>query len=169
MLKKDKDRFDETLKNYKKNIVKDRSNIEDDWETDHDDLILYDLIGEKIIEVYLNDENDCFKFVLESGQEVFYQSEGDCCNWVFFNSINGIDALLNEEIINVKESVWSDISEPAFDHDVLEVKFYTIITNKGYFDIELRNAHNGYYGGRITKANSYVMNKSDFRLIKGDF
>lgn len=70
-----------------------------------------------------------------------------CCNEVWIEHINGIKNLRNQKITEVISKT-EDIGEDE-KGNYLEKILYTFITKKGYFDIELRNSHNEYYGGYL--------------------
>ena len=56
----------------------------------------------------------------------------------------------------LNESEYSD----KYENDYQNVGFWTIKTTAGYFDLEVRNSHNGYYGGHIILRD--IKNSADF-------
>ena len=67
---------------------------------------------------------------------------------------------------------WGENRDDA-EYDVVQDGFWTISTDKGYIDIEVRNSHNGYYGGQFDEAYSpeklHPDEFEDSRQITEDF
>ena len=61
---------------------------------------------------------------------------------------NVFDILRGAEVNFVEEKGWSENVEDE-DYEVIQDGFWTIHTSRGYIDIEVRNSHNGYYGGSV--------------------
>ena len=137
-----------------------------------------ELVGCKVLKVY-SDKNRrmAFQVVTEEKkvQILYYKTYGDCCNHVFFNSTNGIKSLIDNVITKTTESNWNRIKSE--DCDVIESIKWTLHTNNGYTDIEVRNEHNGYYGGvvRFKEAIDFVHirefleEKTELKEITEDF
>lgn len=93
-----------------------------------------------------------------------YKTEADCCNEVWFEDIENGECLINSSIYSIEEKKWNTISDPE-DNTCLESAFWTIKTSKGYTDIEVRNSHNGYYGGHVSFDGIYT-NFGDFKVFE---
>lgn len=114
-----------------------------------------ELIGKKIEKVHLGVSYPKFtklntiEFVTEHEGSFIYQAEGDCCSHAYIEHISGLEFLLDATVLEVEDKGWTDITdtEEGKDHECLNQCFWTVKTNKGYFDLELRLSHNGYYGG----------------------
>lgn len=104
------------------------------------------LIGKTIQQVLIDEEKYVLVFKTNDGDYI-YATYGDCCNDVWFNHIDGVDALIGGTVIDVDQSSWEE-AEATRDY-CDEIAFWTIKTNKGYSKIEVRNSHNGYYGGYV--------------------
>jgi hypothetical protein len=49
----------------------------------------------------------------------------------------------------VEAKGWGDNRSDEDGCEVVQDAFWTIRTNRGYIDLEVRNSHNGYYGGSV--------------------
>ena len=111
---------------------------------EYNSSLFHEILGQQLVQVILeNDGHDLYFFTPDS---IFhYEACGDCCSesWVEYISDNVYavsDAIVQE--IYVKHT-HQDGTRQESD----EVDFVTLVTDKGYFDIEFRNSSNGYYGG----------------------
>jgi hypothetical protein len=53
---------------------------------------------------------------------------------------------------------------------VIQDGFWTIATDRGYIDLEVRNSHNGYYGGSVVyDEESDLGTIEDLRPVTEDF
>jgi len=134
------------------------------------------LIGKTIKEVQLDENDFLLKLITEDNENILIRTEGDCCNRVWFVHISGIESLIGAKINEVVEKKWelvSDEKEIKGNDEYEEVCFWTIKTDKGYFDFEVRNNHNGYYGGFVSvlTQDHYLKYYKDlkFRVLKEDF
>jgi len=78
-----------------------------------------------------------------------FEAVGDCCNSVWFESIDGMDTV--GTVISTEEKGWNAINEGELgdDGDFEDQGFWTIWTTGGMIDVQVRNSHNGYYGGNV--------------------
>jgi hypothetical protein len=106
-----------------------------------------ELVGQTIKQISMNPEQTALEFLAESGERYCYMTAGCCCNDVWFNHISGIEAIVDGTVSGVEVKGWTDVE--ATRQEVEEAGFWTIQTEKGRFDIEVRNSHNGYYGGWV--------------------
>lgn len=134
---------------------------------------LKNLIGKKILEVWINEEY--LKFVTDQGNFV-YQVTGDCCSHSYFYDFFGIKNLLNNTVESVEavELLPSDVvcyNQSERGGDVIQVYGYRITSKLsdehswgGTTSVfSFRNSSNGYYGGSIDQVeprdeNSYYRN-----------
>lgn len=139
-----------------------------------------ELLGKRIKKLYINDDKTILVFETATRELIGFQTEGECCNSVWFDKVSGVSALrrYDEEVFDViaggatvnriEEKSWTEI--PTDDeegyHDVLENCIITIATDHGYLDIEVRNSHNGYYGGHVNRFE--VSDVSKYSLLKHD-
>lgn len=110
------------------------------------------LVGKKVKSVSIGERKDVLRFDFEGfgALPLFVSATGDCCSNSWFEHITGIDALVGGTVARV---VGRDMPEDSWnvpDQDVL-TRYYgwTVETEKGRLDIEMRNESNGYYGGDI--------------------
>lgn len=129
------------------------------------------LIGEIINEIYISYSEDNIYFVTDNEVHNFY-TQNDCCNTVWFNHLNGVDDVIHQIVRSVESKDWSEADDyEGKSGDVIEACMWTLNTNRGRLDIEVRNSHNGYYGGsvghNIIKIEDF--RKGDFKLVIDDF
>jgi len=138
------------------------------------------LRGERINGMSLGDDGWALVFSTVTGKHFHFKTTNDCCNSVWFNHITGVDILgkgnsfdlLRGALVNqVEEKGWNDNREGDEDYDVVQEAFWTIHTDRGYIDIEVRNSHNGYYGGRVeyVEGTDHISEISDLTQIFEDF
>jgi len=107
-----------------------------------------DLIGKKILKLYVSSENqDFIKFVTDD-KTYIYEAIGDCCSETWFADILGVDSLLNGVVMSVQDIELDSIEgDPRSRQDYDEIYSIKIVTDKGHADIIFRNSSNGYYTG----------------------
>ena len=138
------------------------------------------LRGERINGMSLGDDGWALVFSTVTGKHFHFKTTNDCCNSVWFNHITGVDILgkgnsfdlLRGALVNqVEEKGWNDNREGDEDYDVVQEAFWTIHTDRGYIDIEVRNSHNGYYGGRVehVEGTDHIPGIPDLTQIFEDF
>jgi hypothetical protein len=115
------------------------------------------LVGKRINGMLVG--NDHWTLVVRdiSGTHYRFDTENDCCNSVWFNHITGLnvlgegnsfDILRGATVLSIESKDWEIINDHN-EYECVEDCFVTIKTDRGYIDLEVRNSHNGYYGGRI--------------------
>ncbi len=119
--------------------------------------VFKDLVGERINSILLRDDNERIVFRTIDGREFHYYTSGDCCNTVWINHMTGVnilgegntfDILRGALVTGSEDRGWSDNREDDEDAwNVVQDGFFVLLTDRGYIDFEVRNSHNGYYGG----------------------
>ena len=125
------------------------------------------LIGKTVVSILLEkDEQGIVQFKTSDDSVHSYRTEADCCNDVWINHMSGVSALKGSTISKVVPKDWTKVEGITTDtgkertKDVEESCIWTFHTSGGYFDLELRNSHNGYYGGEMTYiGNNPTINK----------
>ena len=120
-----------------------------------------DLIGKRVNDVLVNDDKTVIAFRTIEGEYLAYYASGECCNDVWFNHLtctNALgtgdlfDILRGTEVLGEETKGWVDVkNEDADSYDVIEDAFWSIQTSRGWIDLEVRNTHNGYYGGHVER------------------
>lgn len=143
--------------------------------------VFKNLVGERINSILLNESNDRLIVRTINGREFHYYTSGDCCNTVWINHMTGVDVLgkgntfdlLRGALVTGSEDKgWgenhSDEDEDSWD--VIQDGFFTLKTDRGYIDFEVRNSHNGYYGGSF-EVDEYPDIDTDcvYREVREDF
>ncbi|WP_017154144.1 DUF7448 domain-containing protein [Bacillus bingmayongensis] len=133
------------------------------------------LVGKTIEKIYIGNGDWSLRFVINDGV-IEWNTEGGCSNNVWFEHLDDIDALLGGTVIEVEGDRWGewiDITTKDAE-EALEQAFWKIKTNKGVCTIEVRNSHNGFYGGRIVEklseqSKEYFENDIDWKEVKEEF
>lgn len=111
---------------------------------------VYKFLGKTITEFEIDsDKQHATMKYIKDGKTgtISLECKGDCCAYAWIEDVTGLENLIDATILNVEAKYLS--GERDSDSDVSDSGFYTFHTSKGYFDIELRVSHNGYYGGHI--------------------
>ena len=117
------------------------------------------LVGKRINGLFIGDDAWALVFRDINGRHYCFRTENDCCNTVWFNHVNGVETVLGEGnvfdilrgamVTGVESKGWTDDRTDEDGWDVIQDGFWTIATDRGYIDLEVRNSHNGYYGGSV--------------------
>jgi len=139
------------------------------WRKDFDALL-----GKTIVAVHTTAGRDAIGFVMASGETLLFWAEGDCCSRSWFEHVTGLVHLLGAEITGIKDRPMGEAIETlspeqkrAFHDRELKLYGWTIMTTRGYFDVEMRNSSNGYYGGYIGSVTAF--DPSDYPKLEADF
>ena len=138
------------------------------------------LVGKRINGLFIGDSAWALVFRDINGRHYCFRTENDCCNTVWFNHVNGVETVLGEGnvfdilrgamITGVESKGWTDDRTDEDGYDVIQDGFWTIATDRGYIDLEVRNSHNGYYGGSVVyDAESNIGTIEDLRAVTEDF
>ena len=137
------------------------------------------LVGKRINGLFLG--NDAWTLVVRdaTGRHYRFDTANDCCNSVWFNHINGLDILgegnsfdilRGAVVLEVEDKGWGENRDGVDGHDVVQDGFWTLRTDRGYIDIEVRNSHNGYYGGNVGyNEDSDLSDVEDLHPVTEDF
>jgi|SRR6185436_7672415 len=105
-----------------------------------------DLIGLHINRAMYNGTN----IFLDTDQGiVMLEPYGQCCAYCFIQHVSIAYALINSDIISVKDITFFQPIDALFSNQTIEVWGHSIDTTKGSCTIEMRVEHNGYYGGSL--------------------
>lgn len=153
--------------------------FEDRWRSyGKEEFHFSSLIGRRIVKMQTNDRKDLLAFYVTNPVDRFeslniqvevYATENDCCNEVWFNHISGVDIAGGAVVKDVIEKTWTPVDPTR--QEVEEAILWTLKTDKGYIDIEVRNSHNGYYGGDVCKVEqpSHYDHQEMFTDVTEDF
>lgn len=144
--------------------------------------VLNRLVGKRINGIFLNEDKTRVVFRTIEDERIGFYVYGDCCNTVYINHFQGIDVvgegnafdLLRGALVTaVEEKEWVAIEEEqdedSWHDECVEDGFFTIRTNRGYIDFEVRNEHNGYYSGHIDELAEKDAVLDDMRPLTYDF
>ncbi len=138
------------------------------------------LVGKRINGLFIGDSAWSLVFRDIHGRHYCFRTENDCCNTVWFNHVNGVETVLGEGnvfdilrgamVTGVESKGWTDDRTDEDGYDVIQDGFWTIATDRGYIDLEVRNSHNGYYGGSVVyDAESDLGTIEDLTAVTEDF
>ena len=138
------------------------------------------LVGKRINGLFIGDSAWALVFRDINGRHYCFRTENDCCNTVWFNHVNGVETVLGEGnvfdilrgamVTGVESKGWTDDRTDEDGYDVIQDGFWTISTDRGYIDLEVRNSHNGYYGGSVVyDEESDLGTIEDLRAVTEDF
>ena len=138
------------------------------------------LVGKRINGLFIGDDAWAVVFRDINGRHYCFRTENDCCNTVWFNHVNGVETVLGEGnvfdilrgamVTAVESKGWTDDRTDEDGYDVIQDGFWTIATDRGYIDLEVRNSHNGYYGGSVVyDAESDLGTIEELREVTKDF
>ena len=138
------------------------------------------LVGKRINGLFIGDDAWALVFRDINGRHYCFRTENDCCNTVWFNHVNGVETVLGEGnvfdilrgamVTGVEAKGWTDDRTDDDGYDVIQDGFWTIATDRGYIDLEVRNSHNGYYGGSVVyDEESDLGTIEDLREVTKDF
>jgi hypothetical protein len=132
------------------------------------------LIGKRINGIFVDETRTELAFRTTEGRYLGYVTCGDCCNSVYINHFSGADVvgegnsfdlLRGALVLAVEDKGWTEDREEGYE--VVQEGFWTIKTDRGYIDLEVRNEHNGYYGGHIEEDEDADV--TDLTELKEDF
>ena len=138
------------------------------------------LVGKRINGLFIGDDAWSLVFRDINGRHYCFRTQNDCCNTVWFNHLNGVatvlgdgnlfDILRGAMVTAVEDKGWTDDRSDEDGYEVVQDGFWTIATDRGYLDLEVRNSHNGYYGGSVVYDEEYNLgNIEDLTAVTEDF
>lgn len=148
--------------------------------------VFNNLIGKRINAIFMGDDDWTIVFRTVEGTHYQYQTQKDCCNTVWVNHLSGMralgagdnnsfDLLRGAMVLSAEDKEWTENRNWADDDggeygDVIQDGFYTITTDRGQIDIEVRNSHNGYYGGSFDEVENVALDSIDnLKQVFDDF
>jgi hypothetical protein len=136
------------------------------------------LVGKRINGLLIGDQGWSLVFRDINGCHYRFNTENDCCNSVWFNHVNGVETVLGQgdvfdvlrgaTVLAVEDKGWGENRDGEDGYEVVQDGFWTIRTDRGYIDIEVRNSHNGYYGGSV-RYDEDTSDIADFAPVTEDF
>ena len=140
--------------------------------------IFKELIGKRINGIFLGNDRWTLAFRDTEGRWYRFDTSNDCCNTVWVNHISGVDCvrrggdvfdlMRGALVTGAEDKGWGE-NRSDEEYEVVQDGFWTIRTDRGYIDIEVRNSHNGYYGGSFDPSDEGVGNISDLEEVTDDF
>ena len=135
------------------------------------------LRGERINGLFVANDKWTLVFRTTEGRYHRFNTGNDCCNSVWFNHVNGVDILgkgnsfdllRGATVLEVEAKDFERQADEA-EYEVIDDAFVTIRTDRGYIDLEVRNSHNGYYGGTIEYDEDGITGLDDLVQVFEDF
>lgn len=115
------------------------------------------LVGRKVVGLEISKDRKILKIIIDNYAPVFLCAVGECCSESWFAHIGGIEFLVGGTVrkISTRDMSSADVEDEE-NYQALRHYGYCLSTEKGVFDIELRNQSNGYYGGHIRVGNQQL-------------
>lgn len=108
----------------------------------------FDLKGEILTEIAINEESNRVTFITESGKLFEMYHEQDCCESVYLAEVVGdLRDLIGLEILRADEETSAKEGEYG-NHETWS--FYKLATRKGYVDFRWYGTSNGYYSESVS-------------------
>lgn len=133
------------------------------------------LVGKRINGLFVTSDDTTLVVRTVTNKLYRYDTSGDCCNSVWITHLTGInclgdpnnslDLLRGALVTSVEDKGWGENKDDG-ELDVVQDGFWTITTDRGYIDIEVRNSHNGYYGGSFNENNDEMLSLDEFALVQ---
>jgi hypothetical protein len=137
-----------------------------------------DLIGKRINGIFVANAAWTLAFRTTDGKFYRYDTSNDCCNSVWVNHLTGVetvgkgdsfDLIKGALVIGAEDKGWTENRSDEEGYEVIQDGFWTLKTDRGYIDIEVRNSHNGYYGGSFEFNEDGVEDVDDLKQVFEDF
>jgi len=111
---------------------------------------LRDLIGHKITDVLVADDESGIRFVCDQAHDIDYIVEGDCCSESWIAEVLNLPALIGQRVQNAVDLALPDRPNDGRSRQEDDAFYgYRLDTERGSCTIVFRNSSNGYYGGWI--------------------
>lgn len=108
-----------------------------------------DLIGEIVEAVHTSKGSAVIGFQTKNNYYEYY-CDGDCCSTSWLEHLTGLSFLIGQKILSCENIEMPSIPEKELEGlDWVQNYGYRLVTQKGYFELEMRNESNGCYGGSI--------------------
>ena len=136
-------------------LAYERNGIVREYEREKYDQYLRHLVHKRITNIFW--DRDDIEFVCVNSSYTFV-TDADCCNKVWIEHVEGMELVLGHTVRDVERKT-EGVEESVDGDGVEEAITYTLHTTGGFLDIELRNNHNGYYGGRLHLSGKEKLNE----------
>lgn len=120
-----------------------------------DEEILPMMVGEEVLNLLINREDDTVKFFFKDVTVTLYHSQ-DCCECVVIDDVNGEVSDICGQILEVAEVRTNEMDDTLAEQPKKSVwddsntwTFYTFRTIKGSLDIKFHGSSNGYYSESV--------------------
>lgn len=107
------------------------------------------ILGKTVKRLYVSDGSEALKFVFTDGEEIIWETWGDCCSSSWWNDITEVNALFGTPILEFEEVQMDDVSSES-DWELIQAYGVKLTTQQGKPFFVFRNSSNGYYGGDFT-------------------
>lgn len=107
-----------------------------------------ELKGCVIEEVHLSTDKTDLYFKVGADKWLKYSADGDCCSSSWFENVD-VPSVGKIKVFEVLKREMPQDSWGLSGHECLAFYGWSLVTDKGYLDIEMRNSSNGYYGGSV--------------------
>ncbi len=113
--------------------------------------ILETLLGKKLVGVKISKDKTVICFEMKNGGYRAIAADGECCSSSWFEHCQNAEALSGATVTKIAVREMTEHEEPGKGDGYIKVYGFEVVTDRGTFYIELRNASNGYYGGYLVE------------------
>lgn len=111
------------------------------------------MIGKLVTNIEVTEGEGTIIFHHENGDRTEFYATGDCCSesWIeHFENVSRPEKIVDFVEHNICPYP-DEIPETKTDHyeESMQYYFYKLITDRGEYNVEMRNSSNGYYGGAL--------------------
>lgn len=140
--------------------------------------VFNELVGKRINGIFLGNSGWTLVFRTTEGKYHRFDTSNDCCNSVWVNHISGVNAVGSGDsfdlirgalVTGAEDKGWGENRSDEDDYEVVQDGFWTLRTDRGWIDIEVRNSHNGYYGGSFDESGHEISDITDLVQVTEDF
>jgi hypothetical protein len=119
------------------------------------------LIGKKVVKVYLSGDKDWIKFVCDDNTVIKAQAYGDCCSNTWIEAVEGVEQIAGKTITRIEDITLRESEEIGEYGETTQFYGLKIHSDSGYMLIDYRNNSNGYYGGDLVWEGDYWYNAEE--------
>ena len=109
------------------------------------------LVGKRVKALYMHSDKTVLRLDLFGAKPVYLTATGDCCSQSWFEHVEGLAYLVGATVAIVEMREMPEQTE--HDGDCIQYYGWSIKTDKGQCELEMRNSSNGYYGGECEIGN----------------
>lgn len=111
-----------------------------------------EMIGKQVVKITSDGDSVTFHHSDNEYDSTTYNANGDCCSnsWIeHFDEVTSPETIVSFEENEIDPYVPDSTKTDNYE-ECMQYYFYKLKTDKGEYNIEMRNSSNGYYGGWLS-------------------